>query len=467
MSKKTIWSKAELESALDISISSLENRFGKIEFNSNNIVSGDIFITLSEGDGDGHDYVLDAINRGAHLVILEKTQGNIPIELQAKVNNSLQALYTLAEFRRNQVQAKIVAITGSVGKTTTRYILEQMLLQNISNVFCSQKNYNNYIGVPLMMASLPYKTEIAVFEIGMCDKNEISPLAKLLKPDIAIITEIAPAHLINFASVEAIADSKMEIFDGLDKDSGIAIIPGSSLYSKYMKGKIQSRGFRNILTFGLEDHNNAIYSHYNGINAISSFNIRFEINAMYHCTTPLYGKHNMHNISCALLTSKCLGIDIDNAISCLGTLEAFEGRGNLLKVNFHGKIIEIIDDTYNASPFSMQSSIEQIQFFKGNCGVVLGSMLELGKKSQDYHMALLPYIIKANPIKLILVGSEMKCLYFEIEKYDITCYYFEDILGLWRNIEQIIYDLDSILLKGSNSIKLHKIIHLLTQGAKQ
>ena len=464
MSKEKIWSKGDLESALDVNISCLAKAFGKIEFNSNNISKGDIFIALYEGNGDGQNYVLDAMHHGATLFIVERIQANIPTALQAKVPNTLKALYQLAEFRRNQVTSKIIAITGSVGKTTTRHVLEQILANNIGNIFCSQQNYNNYIGLPLMLASMPRNTDIAVFEIGMSAKNEISPLAKLLRPDIAIITEIAPAHLANFSSLEEIADSKMEIFDGLDKDSGTVIIPGSSFYSQYMKNKITERGFSQILTFGSGENNNLIYGSYYYSDQISVFNIKFSNKQnIYQCKTSLRGKHNMHNISCALLTANWVGMHIDKAITALAQVKPFEGRGNVIQIKFRGKIIEIINDAYNASPLSMQSSIEQLQFFKGNCGLVLGSMLEIGKKSQDYHTALLPYIIKASPSKLILVGIEMKCLYDKIEKHGMICYYFSDVISLLKDITQIIDGLDTILLKGSNSMKLNQIINLLSQ----
>ena len=219
-----------------------------ISIDSRVVKKGDLFIALKGLKSDGHDYIREAFLKGAAAVMVEHLPPNFStLSPVMMVDNCLDALYRMAIYRRIQSRAKIIAVTGSVGKTSTKEMLN-VAFSNFGLTHYSFGNNNNEIGVPLSLARMPKDAEFGIFELGMNHKNEISPLSKLVRPAVAIITNVAEVHIENFPSLEGIADAKGEIFDGMDKE-GYAVLPADSEFFHYLTKKAWDRKV-DIISFG-------------------------------------------------------------------------------------------------------------------------------------------------------------------------------------------------------------------------
>jgi UDP-N-acetylmuramoyl-tripeptide--D-alanyl-D-alanine ligase len=240
-----LWNKESLSGALNIK-TNIEYSANRIEFNSENVQPGDLFIAV-KGARDGHLFVQDALNKGASCAIVEYHPEGCDISRLVLVQSCLDALNNLAEYNRSRLKAKIIAITGSVGKTSTKEAFS-LALEGFGNVFSGRGNFNNHLGLPINMASIPLDTDYVILELGMNHAGEIRYLSKMLKPDVAIITKIAPAHLAFFNSVKDIAKAKSEIFEGLSQN-GVAIFNKDDEYCDIMYQEAL-KYTNNIRTFG-------------------------------------------------------------------------------------------------------------------------------------------------------------------------------------------------------------------------
>ncbi len=456
-----IWIKKDLEKALDRLILVETDYFGKIEFNSKQIKENDVFIALREGQGDGHDYINDALDRGAAFAIVEKYSSENLFK-QILVKNSLEALYRIAEYKRKTSKAKIIAITGSLGKTSFKEILSKMISSS-SKVFSSHKNFNNYIGVPLNLASMPSDIDYGIFEVGMNHSGEISNIVKILKPDIGVITSIAPVHIENFDSIKGIVDAKLELFNYLGNSRVTAIINGDSEHFEYMKQSLSDKRIEKIYSFGMNEGLNSICSNYNQSFNKSNFDIKIK-DKKYHVETSLIGKHQACNITGAALVSALEGLDVQISLDSLVDMKPLDGRGNIINVKFLGKDLAIINDAYNASPNSMKASFENYKYSKSDKkAVIIGDMKELGKNSKQYHEDLDEYIIESGAKIVIMIGPYMKYLYDKLtnKKDKLICFYCPDVDSTILEIEKYLQDSDIVLIKASNSMNLYKIVEYL------
>lgn len=454
-----IWKKLQLEEALSAKIEASQENFGKIEFNSKHIEQNDIFIALSEGKGDGHNYVQDAVVKGAALVIVEKYVNDIDHDKQVLVKNSLDSLYQLALYKRKNTNAKIIAITGSVGKTSFKEILNTILSSN-AKVFSSYKNFNNYIGVPLNIASMPDNIDYAIFEVGMSNSNEIHEIVKLLRPNIGVITSIAPVHIENFSSVQEIADAKLEIFDYFD-EIGIAVLPKDSEYFLYLENHLRSKNINNIYSFGYVDDAFARYAGYIQTFEKSEFDVTISGNT-YHIITSLVGKHHASNISGAIIIASLLNINIAEVAQSVQYISPVEGRGNIINLNFTGKDLIVINDSYNASPDSIKASLMNYRYLDiKNKSLILGDMRELGDKSIEYHENLDKFVLESGSSILITVGPFMKYLHNRLKETGLHCFHFSDVDSCCPQLEELLFKADSVLIKASNGMKLYKIVEYL------
>jgi UDP-N-acetylmuramoyl-tripeptide--D-alanyl-D-alanine ligase len=453
-----IWKKSNLEKALGLHLKTDQEYFGKIEFNSKQIKENDIFIALKEGQGDGHNYIQDAFERGAALAIVENYI-DINQNKQVLVKNSLDSLYLLAEYKRKNTSATIIAITGSIGKTSFKEILFQ-ILGNFGRTFCSYKNFNNYIGVPLNLASMPEDIDYAIFEIGMNHGNEIRPLVKILKPEIAIITSISPVHIENFHSMKELTDAKLEIFDSFNQNN-IAILPRDSEYFSYTKTALEKKSISNIYSFGSNSESVVQYLNYRQSFYESSFDIKI-LGKQFHLKTSMSGMHQASNISGALCCISSISLDIQKSLDSLVNIIPLEGRGNLIHTNFQGKNFTIINDAYNASPESVKASLLNYKYSDAkNKALILGDMRELGDDSIKYHENLASFVLESEIKIFIAIGSLMKYLFNKLEGTEINCFYFEDVDSCIGNVKDILSNSESVLIKASNGIKLYKIVEYL------
>ena len=388
-----IWTTKQINQALSLNMTDDRN-FGAIQFNSNDIQNGDIFIAL-QGNRDGHRFVKDALNKGASGAIVSKNIEGVDPNLLIVVEDTYQALLKLAEYKRHNVSAKFIGLTGSVGKTTTKSALK-MMLDSYGKTHASYGTFNNHLGVPLTLASIPDDVEYVIVEMGMNAKNELSFLSKMVKPDIALITTISEGHIEFFNSVDEIADAKCEIFEGLNNENGIAIINHDiETYDRCIKN-INQLSIKNIITFG-ENENANIYIFSSEILEDENLRVKYlindeEIEIIVSSVPPYFA----YNFAASFAVINALSLDIENAASAICSFAPGVGRGKIIQVNSGQKEFRIICDYYNANPQSMESSIKYLgQFNIIDKVAILGNMGELGKLKYDLHKDLIVLIKEA------------------------------------------------------------------------
>lgn len=454
-----IWTSEQIGQALSLTLST-NDKFGKVQFNSQDIEKGDIFIALKGGTRDGHEFVLDAFAKGAALAIVSEDIKNAPVNKIIKVEDTFEALEGLAEYKRQNSKAHFIGVTGSVGKTSTKEIIG-LILSSFGKTFVSRGNFNNHIGVPINLASIADDVEFAVIEMGMNKAGEISLLTKQVTPDIAVITSVAPVHLEFFDSIEKIADAKSEIFEGLDINTGIAILNRDiSTYRRCIEN-IDRAGIGNIKTFGKSQFANIRFVSYSLINqnmvklTYSIFHEKIEF------VMPAVPKHMAINFAAALSVVYCLGLDINQAVKVLAQFKPQMGRGLIVDIKKEDKEYSIITDYYNASPESLKAGLEYLHQFKNpKKSAILGDMKELGKDELKFHFAAIPQIVKSGVKKLFLVGDIMPQLIQEIPK-NILVYTYKNSEELAYDINKYIEGEEIILIKGSRGIHLEKVAEAL------
>lgn len=443
-------------------ITSNTNAKGIVQFNSKDVRKGDIFIALKGENGNGHDYLEDAYKNCAALLITQKEHPNIPSEKQVIVENTHEALESLAKYKREHTKAKIIAITGSAGKTSTKEGLHH-LLSKFGKSFASRGSFNNALGVPLELASMPLDAEYAVFEVGMNHAGEIRSFIGLIRPHIALINNILPAHIEFFDSLKGIADAKLEILEGLETN-GTAIFNRDSEFFNYSCARAHELEISDIYSFSdsingdkKADATLVEYSYEDGKGVhmvdVGSMRVSFE--------TRIGGRHRILNFVPSLLIASLLDLDLDKAASSFSELEEPNGRGRSFDISYSGHHCRIIDDAYNANPISMAKSLEHLGSLNHPYKVaILGTMTELGEDSVQYHIDLLPHILKSGANIVHLVGDLTKDLYNKLPE-DIKGNFYNDHAEIERDLEGI-FDRDMmVLIKAANRTKLWHIVNLL------
>lgn len=446
-----IWSEAALSEALGVQTKTSGN---VVHFNSSDLNEGDIFIAL----GNGHHYIKDAIKNGASCIITEKIVDDVDLSKIILVPNTNHALMTMANHKRAKSKAKFIGITGSAGKTSTKDAMYNVL-KHFGKTFVSRGNFNNHLGVPLNLASIPDDIEFAVFEMGMNHRGEIRPLANLVQPHIAILTNVLTAHIGNFNSIDEIADEKCDIFSNMD-ENGIAILNHDNPHYEYCKQKIM---IKNTYSFGSSEGSNMRLIKYNsdGVKSELQFKIK---DTLINISTKITGRHQASNIGAILLTMFLLGLDLSKAPECFKTLEPVKGRGKKIKVTINGHLCLLIDDCYNANPGSMEHSLASLQEIKQqNKVAILADMKELGHDEVLYHKDLAKFVLDAELNHLYTVGPLMIHLHNEL-KNKINCIHFNSPEELTKKIIKLIKEPSLILLKGSKSMRLSTLVEFLTNN---
>jgi UDP-N-acetylmuramoyl-tripeptide--D-alanyl-D-alanine ligase len=438
----------------------------QVQFNSADVLPGDLFIALKgEKEGhDGHKYVHDAIARGAAAAIVSHViDGEQEREKLILVQDTYETLLKLAEYKRNRTGAKVIGITGSVGKTTTKELLGGML-SAYGRTIVSRGNFNNYLGVPINLASMPDDLDYAVIEMGMSSPGEISFLTKLVKPDIAVITGVAAAHLQFFNSMAEIADAKSEIFEGLPLN-GIGLVNRDSDYYNRMLSNANKLSITNIKSFGKNSEADSILQEYRLLPNDQVYLAYQVLGQKIELTVDAIPEHLAENIAIVFLVIKLLKneLKIDLIRNKLSEFTMPEGRGKIIHTDRNGKKNTIICDQYNANPTSVKASLKYLQQISADSKVfIFGDMLELGEFATNFHEELVPYIVEAGVSKVILVGKYSSLLSNLFPK-KIKTFAFNDVDLLISKIDSIVDDNDFILVKGSKGIKLQKIIDRYTR----
>ncbi|HVY12372.1 MAG TPA: UDP-N-acetylmuramoyl-tripeptide--D-alanyl-D-alanine ligase, partial [Alphaproteobacteria bacterium] len=382
-----------------------------VSIDSRTVKKGDLFVALKGPNFDAHDFVADALKKGAGGALVSHIPPRTPSEKLVLVNDTFKALEDLGRASRARSKAKVIAVTGSVGKTGCKEALRQVLsVQKAS--FASTGSYNNHWGVPLSLSQMPQATAYGIFELGMNHAGELGPLSKMARPHIALITGIAAVHLGHFASLEEIARAKAEIFEGLEAD-GTAVLNGDDAYYNVLKDCAVKTGVKNIARFGkgadfearleefsLNDESSTVHA------SILGKKLNYAIGAP--------GEHWVMNSLAVLLCAALAGADVQRAAESFKDLKLATGRGGTEHINFVGGAFTLIDESYNASPVAVEAAIRVLGRRKpegdGRRILVLGDMKELGDQSQKLHEALAAPIQEAGIAKVYATGEHMRCL---------------------------------------------------------
>jgi UDP-N-acetylmuramoyl-tripeptide--D-alanyl-D-alanine ligase len=409
---------------------------------------GDLFVALKDAR-DGHDFVGAAFERKASAALVSRAvEAKGPL---LSVANTLRGLEDLARASRARSDAKIVAVTGSAGKTTTKEIL-RLALGALGSTHCSAASYNNHWGVPLSLASMPRDSQYAVFEIGMNHFGEIRSLVSFVRPHVALVTTIAPAHLESFGSCEAIADAKSEIFEGV-MPGGAALIPSDSPYAGRLIARAKQSHVARVMTFG-ETGDAKLLSY-------DDARVKAEIlGRPVEFTLGAPGRHVANNALGALLAVAALDGDVLNAAAALKAFAPLNGRG----ARFDAGGVEVIDESYNANPASMRAALALLGDAKGRRIAVLGDMLELGADATAHHAGLAKPIEDARADLAFLSGPGMAALWEKLPVSRRGAYAAtsaEIVTPLLKELRKG----DVVLVKGSNGSKLSVVIDALKARA--
>jgi len=425
----------------------------------------ELFVALKGESRDGHRFVSAALEGGAAAALVSEKPGDVPANAPLLlVANTQRGLEDLGLAARKRASGKVVAVTGSAGKTTTKEIL-RLALGALGPTHASASSFNNHWGVPLSLARLPRDARFGVFEIGMNHFGEIRSLVGFVQPHVAIVTTIAPAHLEYFGSVEAIADAKSEIFEGLLPD-GVAIIPAENSCTERLVARARQMGVRQILTFGQSPGADARLLS----TGDSSAGTRVEAEIQGRRHTFMIGASGMHiaqNALAALLAVTALDEDLEKAAGAFAQFFALKGRGARLMVPAAGGAIEIIDESYNANPASMRAALALLAAAKPGKGgrriAVLGDMLELGPQSAALHADLVCAVESAKADLVFACGRDMRALYDALPPSRRGSW-AETSTDIAPEIVRSLRAGDEVLIKGSLGSRMAVILDALKAG---
>jgi UDP-N-acetylmuramoyl-tripeptide--D-alanyl-D-alanine ligase len=385
-----------------------------ISIDSRSITPGEAFFAIKGDRVDGHAYASIAMANGAALLVVSEAKlpalGRLTVPMIV-VDDVLVALGRLGVAARARVAGKVIAVTGSVGKTTTKEMLRQVLAPS-GRVHASAASFNNHWGVPLTLARMPQNTDFGVFEIGMNHFDEIRPLVKLVQPDIAVITNIGAAHLGNFSSLDDIAVAKSEIFEGI-VPGGHALINRDSAQFAIMERAAQNAGVSHIHTFGANARAEFRLAEFDGHAAGSTAWVQID-GSTQEVLIGAPGRHIAENAVAALGIAMLAGADLDGAKQALAGLKPEKGRGEQHKLMLPGGPMTLIDESYNANPSSMRAAIALLAGSEpgasGRRIAILGDMLEMGEFSERLHAELAQPLREAGIGTVWLAGPDMAAL---------------------------------------------------------
>jgi UDP-N-acetylmuramoyl-tripeptide--D-alanyl-D-alanine ligase len=409
---------------------------------------------------DGHRFIGQAFAAGAAGAVVSE-----PIEQpHVRVDDTFEALNALGRASRARTQAKVIGVTGSAGKTGTKEALFAALDRFApGRAHRSVKSYNNHTGVPLSVARMTRDARFGVFEMGMNHAGELAALTRLVRPHVAIVTTIASAHREFFASDEAIADAKSEIFQGLEP-GGSAIVPFDSLHRDRLIAAARPYA-ATIVTFGLGDGADVRADHVSASPKGGSLVTATLPGAQLSYTISQPGAHWVANSLAVLAAVQAVGGDLAQAGLALADMAGLKGRGARTVIAVRGGEALLIDESYNANPASMAATLKVLGDtpVRGRRIVVLGAMRELGEGSADFHAALAAPIAAAGVDEAILVGDEMASLAKVLgEATKLT--HVPDAASAIPFARSAIGPGDAVLVKGSNSIGLSALVEALTGG---
>jgi UDP-N-acetylmuramoyl-tripeptide--D-alanyl-D-alanine ligase len=453
-----LWTSAEIADATGGTASAPFEVTG-VTFDSREVQPGDLFVAMPGTAADGHAFVDSAFASGAVGAIVSRPVSGPHV----LVEDTFAALIALGRASRERSRATIFGVTGSVGKTSTKEALYCALDRcRPGKVHRSVKSYNNHTGVPLSLARMPRDAEFAVLEMGMNHAGEIAALTRQVRPHVAIITAIAPAHIEMLGSEEAIADAKAEIFEGLER-GGVAIVPNDTPHRDRLV-KAARRHADRIVTFGGGDadvHAVHAVTAESGGTLISAGLLERELTF----TISQRGEHWVSNALAVLAGIEAVGEDVAVAGLALADMGGLKGRGQRHTLELDGGEVLLIDESYNANPASMAATLKSLGNERDVTRriAVLGPMRELGEQSDALHAGLAPAVRDAQVDRLILIGDEMRPLAEQVIG-SIALDMASDVEDATGTLMRILRPGDAVLVKASNSIGLAKLVERVVKG---
>lgn len=421
---------------------------------------GALFVALKDAR-DGHDFVADALHRGAAAALVSRQPDNVPASASLLVvPDVLKGLEALARARRAASNAKVVAVTGSVGKTSTKEAL-RLVLSEQGLTHASAASLNNHFGTPLTVARMPRDADFGVIEIGMNHSGEIRALVPLAKPHVAIVTTVAAVHLENFSGIEGIADAKAEIFEGLT-DGGTAVINADNPWAQRLKAHAKSHGAR-VVTFGQSEAADVRLLSVRTSPEFSECALTIGgVTVRYRLASP--GAHFAANSAGVLAAVEALGGDPIKAAAAFSRYKPFSGRGDREVVQAAAGPFTLINESYNANPASMGAAfalLAQTPVGPGGRRIaVLGDMLELGPTSPQLHAGL-SASLQAEGVDLVfLCGPHMRNLWDALDSRQ-RGHYAATSDDLAQAVTHEVKAGDAVMVKGSNGIKMIKVVEAL------
>ena len=433
-----------------------------VSIDSRSLQPGDLFIALEGPNKDGHEYVAGALEKGAAAALVHKVPEGLDDSAPLIIcEDTFEGLKALGQASRERTSARIVAVTGSVGKTGTKEALRTML-STFGSVSASASSFNNHWGVPLSLARLPRDADFGIFELGMNHAGEISELTRQVRPEVAIITTIALAHLENFKNAAGIAEAKAEIFEGV-VPGGTAIVNADNEYFGLLKARAQRQGVTRVLGFGRHPEaqirllSSELYARCSAVNAMIGGE------PLEYCLS-MPGKHWVANSLAVMATAKALGLDLTTAAQQMARLQPMKGRGASELVQLPEGAFELIDESYNANPESVRAALSVLAASKPKEGgrriAVLGDMLELGPTSRSLHAALAGPLVEGGVDLVFTCGPETAALDAALPE-ERRGGRAEDSISLSEIVCDRVHPGDVVLIKGSNGIRMAQVVEAL------
>ncbi len=424
-----------------------------IAIDSRKVEEDFLFVAIKGERVDGHNFLTDVYEKGAVCSLVENEPVNIT-KPYIVVESTLQAIKDLAKYYRESLNIKVVGITGSVGKTSTKEFIASVLSTKY-NVQKTQGNFNNEIGLPLTIFSITSEHEVAVLEMGISDFGEMHRLSKMARPDICVITNIGLCHLENLHTRDGILKAKTEMFDFAnagyntvlngDDDKLITVIP---------------KGENDIIFYGLNNKNDIYAKSVENLGIEGSKAVikagKDEISVKIN----IPGVHMVSNAMAAIAVGKLLDLDVNQLKSGIENLESVGGRLNIIKSNG----LTIIDDCYNANPVSTKSSLDVLEFGTGRKVAILGDMFELGENEVKLHYDLGQYLANKGIDAAVCIGTLSKNTYEGIKSLGFKgkMYYFTNVEDFFDNNESILIEGDTVLVKASHSMHFEQIVERIS-----
>jgi len=431
--------------------------------NTRTIKKNNLFFAIKGKNIDGHKFVKEAINKGAAKCVVSKKIKLLSKNKTLKVKNTFLCLNRLAKITRDNFSGRVIGVTGSVGKTTLKNLIG-FSLKNYGNVYHSPFSYNNKFGVPLSVSNLSSNNDYGVFEIGMDKKGEINKLSKIVKPHVAIITNISEAHFKNFATLKDIAKAKSEIIVNISKGGSIVLNKDCKFFSFFSK-KAKKNSI-NIISFSNKKKANIFLLNIKKIKNYYRLKVNIK-NKVFYFDTAVSTESIVNNILACISILHALNLNLKFQKDIFKNFLIPDGRGDIRVVKKFKKSFRFIDESYNANPMSMASAIKNMQYYKRKKNtkklVFLGDMLQLGKKSQKLHRSLSNIINRSDIDKVFVYGKDIKTT-FNLLSPSKKGKVFSSLTDAYYHFGKILHNNDLLMVKGSNATGLNKFSKNIKKG---